>query len=627
MGISEPFDAPFHGGEVVISQEEMWPLPISIGGRRYICEWEGFQRQTVSPFREARDSNALPGEQTLNPLGAWKRTRSDWSLGAGQVWADRALEPFNVRIEIEPRQFYKSKGIDPWTPNAITLLPDTQLAIASINSLKLVSLGSWLYFLDGNTLKRTSNPDATTPTVATLTGLTGTIKDFTTDGQRVYISTTTGMFVSDSSVITCTALPGAAATYSPAIVQWANGWLWGCDANKIREVRADGTVNLIFTHLNANFTFAAITGSPGFSYFAGQSADVNEIYRVGTKTDGTLGPGIYSGSVPKGFSVRALGYYGSFVLVCASNGFHLAAIAGDGSLSISPVIDTSSDVRCCIPEGKYVWFGWTAYDSTSTGLGRVDLSSFSDIDNLVPAWATDLMYTNQGQVTSVARYNRKTYFAIAGVGIVRQHATNKVPQGQLDMGRFRWGTYEPKAWIGIEIVSDPLAGNTDGIISATVLDDTTAISSVGQRGPGNASTGIGRAYGLGIVSETHDWYEPTLILSRPPSNAAVAPIVRRVSLRALPTPMLLEQFTIPIKMSETILSQTQEGQDISYVTYAEYNFLQSLILEGKIVTFQLGLEQFLVTVREITWDKVWGMNSNRSSVEGIITVSLVTAEY
>jgi len=193
------------------------------------------------------------------------------------------------------------------------------------------------------------------------------------------------------------------------------------------------------------------------------------------------------------------------------------------------------------------------------------------------------------------------------------------------MGRFRWGTYEPKAWVGIEMVTDPLTGNTDGSISADIADDENGLTRTGVRGPTNSTTGVGKIFGVGLIGKAHDWFEPTITINRGPT-ASQAPILRRVTLRALPTPKIVEQFDVPIIMSATVLSQTGEGQEFPYDTGAEYDYLVRIVQDATVVTFQLGSESHLVTIREVGWQNVYGMTPDRLSLEGIIMATLVTTE-
>lgn len=608
--------------------------PVSIAGHRYSIEWSLYSRTTISPFREARDQGALPGENSLNPLAAWKRSRDDWSLGAGQTWSDRSLESPSNRSHLEPRQYRESKGIDPWTLGELKLLPETSLAISDTEPVLMLVLGDWLYImtLDGGGLVyRTTNPDEASPTTQSITGPTGTYLTMATDGERIYISTSDGMWVHDTSGTSASAMTGAAAAYAPTVLEWSNGWLFGTLANEISEIRADGTVNSVFIHPNDGFIFAAVAGTPSMTYFGGQAQDINEMYRVGVKNDGTLSAAIFSGSLPIGEFVRSMSYYGGFLLIGSNKGVHLASQAGDGSLNLARVIRTSTDVLCMVAESQFVWFGWTAYDTDATGLGRMDLSAFSDEQALIPAWASDLMFEgDSADVVSVVRFKDRTYFAVNDNGIVRERynegVLQYVAQGTIRMGRFRWGTFEPKVWLGLEVVTDRLTDDHDGSIVMAVTSESDVVTGLGTRGPSDSTTGVGVIYGVGTITRSYDWFEPTIILMPGGGDYESSPIVRRVTLRALPVPKTIEQYSLPLLMAEKVNDNTGEGGEIPYNTSNEYRFLQSLVSQGLPVNFSIGGEVHLVTVREVGWDKVYGMTSDRKGVQGLLMVTLITAE-
>src|SRR5215831_5975827 len=266
MSIATKWGAPYFTGTGQTALSVPDPYPIAIAGHRYTVDWAKCTRGIISPMRDARDNNALPGEASLNPMAAWKRNRDDWALGAGQIWADRALEPYNVKIELEPRQYRYSKGIDPWTIGQFQLLPDTEVFAASANSLlKLLTIGTtYLYKVDGTTLQRTQDPDAASVTWTTITGLSGTIYDITTDGKYVYIATSVGIYKHDSSTTTAAAMPGVAGTFvANGTLTYANGYLFASNLNTIVTVNADGSTTNVMTHTNPGWNWIACAGSPG----------------------------------------------------------------------------------------------------------------------------------------------------------------------------------------------------------------------------------------------------------------------------------------------------------------------------------------------------------------------------
>ena len=83
-------------------------------------------------------------------------------------------------------------------------------------------------------------------------------------------------------------------------------------------------------------------------------------------------------------------------------------------------------------QSHFVWFGWNGdFDGESTGLGRVDLGAFN---TTTPAYASDLMATGSGVVSSIVTYGGVRYFTVEGSGLWAED-TNRVPTGFLTSRR------------------------------------------------------------------------------------------------------------------------------------------------------------------------------------------------
>jgi hypothetical protein len=102
----------------------------------------------------------------------------------------------------------------------------------------------------------------------------------------------------------------------------------------------------------------------------------------------------------------------------------VATADSDGNLVSGPLINTGTSVTSFSGNDRFVWFNWTNFDATSTGLGRLDLGVF--ISSNQPAYASDLMVTAQGTVSSVNTINGRPVFVVIGSGIYVEHATDKL---------------------------------------------------------------------------------------------------------------------------------------------------------------------------------------------------------
>lgn len=505
--ITETFEYVFFEGLGGFSSDVPFPWPISIGGRTFAIDLEHYQWALPDMVRQAIDFSAKPGEQSFDTGGVWLRSNGDWSLGAGQAYHDAD--------GAEPRMFAASLGIDVWTLRQLTLLPDTEQLLASASAaLRLLPHGEWLYVMDGEaqSLARTNNPQDNTPTFDTVTGGPATdFIDVATDGNNLYIATAAGIYQhTPTAGATMAAYAGDAGATVADLIRFANGWLLIGVGNVLSSIDAAGALTEVETHRVDAFVWAAIIGSPQGIYAGGQADDVAELVYIGFNADtGGLAVPIHAGELPRGEHLRSLAYYGSVLLIGTSKGFRIGNINGDNTLDIGPLIPTATDVLCAFGDSKFVYFGWSDYDSTHTGIGRANLAEFRSRSQ--PAYATDLMVADlNGAVTDVCRFADHTYFAVADSGFWREQADgNRVPSGSIRLGKVEWGTLEPKTFLGLQLTTLPLKGT----VSASLEDDAGNVTDIGQLAT-VGSTGLGVLLGAGL-GDLATFFEITLTLARP----------------------------------------------------------------------------------------------------------------
>lgn len=586
-----------------------FPFPVALGGHTYVIDLKLYARSSVEPFREASDFNASPGEHSLTNEGAWKRNRSDWSWGAGQQWSD---DP-----DSSERRFFASKGIDVWTPRELQLLPSTALAKATVGTnLKLLAVGDYLVLVDDTAILSTTDPEAGPYTTAVCAA---SVVDIATDGTTVYVAVSaTGIYTLTPGASTVAAMGSDAATYNADLIGYANGWLIATNGPEIVSIAANGDTTVVWTHQNPGFEWTAVCAAANAIYIGGNAGEHNEIYQITVdQTNGGLAVPVAAGGVPDGETLNVMSYYQGALLLGTSRGLRVASIDGAGGASTGPLIDLERQIDALHSRGEFVWFGWRNYDADSTGLGRAKLSQFTS--PLVPAYASDLMASEQGQIGGIATFNDRRYFTVDGSGLYGE-TTALVESGELDQGNLTYSVFEPKALMSVELITEPLNGQ---IALAVVdgLDTTTPIGTATTHG----STGVGQTYsGHNVVDEQLALH---LTLSRAPATA-YGPVVRRFSVRALPIPSNVELFTVPIIMKETVTVDVGEGQDETFDIGAEMDFLKNLERSRRPVTYQEGDHSYRVIVRSAqrpagltyTW------NADRTAIEGIFQVLLSTLE-
>lgn len=587
-----------------------WPFPVALGGHAYNIDLRYYERNSVEPFREASDFNASPGEHSLTNEGAWKRNRSDWTWGAGQHWAD---DP-----DSSDKRFRTSKGIDCWTTRELALLHDTTLVHASAGTnLRLGVVGAYLYMIDGTGIVTTSNPTGAYTTATT----PAAILSATSDGSAVYAAVSaTGIYKSVGGSGTVAAMGAPAATYHADLVGYANGWLLATAGPAISSVAADGTMTLVDTHHNAAWTWAAIAAAPNAIYIAGNAGGHNEIFQITVdQTTGALAVPVFAGGLPDGETLNVMTYYQSAMLLGTSRGLRIGSVDGQGGINVGPLIDLGKPVVALHSQGEFVWFSWRDYDTVSTGLGRANLSVFTS--PLVPAYASDLMATTQGQVSGIATFGGKRYFTVNGHGLYGQ-AANLVPTGTIDEGNLTYSVFETKALMSFELITAPLKGQ----VAISIVDDLDASTSIGTAIT-QGSIGIGNAYGGHSVVSEQLALNLTLVRAE---DATAGPTVRRWSMRSLPLPSNVELFTVPIILADTVNIDIGEGQDVHYDVGAEIAFLKNLERSRRPVTYQEGDQSYRAIVRAIRRPQGvqpgYKWNASRSAIEGIFMVMLSTLE-
>jgi hypothetical protein len=600
-GFSSPFWSAVGGTSTTAVP---WLLPVALDGKPLLVDLAGYRRRTLPALRTSADQGAEAGEQSLSVEGAWRRTVRDWSRGSGQ----RRLDDTGER---QRDRFRASSGIDPWEAEAIRLLPLTETVRAGGTGLLLVAVDDRLYATDGSSLLRCDAPAAATPTFSavSLTGLTGAITGITTDGGRVWVADGNGIWRADVG-----ASSGAQHGTAAADRLWAvNGRLLCAKGAELFESAADGTKTTVWTHPNTSWTWTAAVGAPNGIYVAGRARDVGAVYFVGLTSAGALATPVVAAPWPVGERPLSLAYAAGLVIIGSSVGIRTAAIGDRDHLVVGRLIRTDAPVEAMVTDGRFVWFSWSPQSATRGGLGRLSLDRTSQ--PLVPAWATDLAVGQTGSVPAVARVAGRTWWSMAGVGLLRDSATTLEPEGWIASGMVSWGTGEPKSLVALEVAHDPLAGEVAAWVDLPDGRSVAAGSSVLQ-----GSTTVR----MGLPSERTDEAEVRLVLRRSATDPAAGPVVRRWTLRAQPVPARVDEIVLPVVAHSVVQAGADEGgMPIPQDTLALWRWLSDLVTTGRVVSYQEGLASYAVRVDATEVQPVrW--RDDRSTWEATIVVRLLT---
>lgn len=574
---------PFYTGASTSSDER---FDVAIGGHGYMIDTAymrdsqslsslGFGRDTVSMIRQQADTANKPGEASLNPEGLWRRSLESWHHGAGQTWYDKP--------DSDSFRFRASKGVDPWTKYALTLLPDTTQAASSANTnLALAVASGRLYMIDGTGVKVTGVGNTT---FAAATGLpAGSPTSITSDGTSVYVSYASpagnGVWASSGTAFTQYVTTGG----DTPLVRYVKGRLLAFSASIYNPITTGAYPAALWTP-SPTITWVDATEGPNHIFIAGYRADQSWVYKTAVKQDGTaLDVPTVAATLPDGEIVRSLQGYLGFVIIGTDKGVRFATPDGNGNLTLGSVIPTSSPVLCAEGQDRFVWYGLTNYDLTSTGLGRLDLQNFTDNDT--PAWASDLMATGQGSVTSVVTYIGKRVFTVSGLGCYIESGS-KVPTGTIDSGRITYGIPDNKTAIVLEVRHDPLPVSAQVTLAVAIDSGSPVVAGVSSL----TGTSVSPPDAFELNQARGTYFEIT-------STLAGALTLRRVTMQADPSATRTVIYQVPVLLFDTInIGPVQTHMDVQ----AEFSYLIELFESRQVVNYQEANDTYRVVVDDFTW--------------------------
>lgn len=600
---------PFYTG-VGVSSDVPTLLPVSLGGHAYMTDTPRIRRETLDVLRPAVDMAGEPGQHSLNTAGVWSIIGYDWRHGAGQEFFDSR--------DSDPRMFRISKGLDPWTRERLTLLPDTNLILsAAATPLRLVSINDELWAAGNAVLKRTTNATHVTPTWSTVSvtaPLTGaSLVDATTDGGRIYTAHGTngvGRAAKGASSIS------QWSTYQATKLWYANGRMFAYKASELVELGSTGTASSAIWSggLGGDAEVISVVGTPAGCFIAYNTNDRGEVLYLGLNaTTGALAVPLAAGELNKGETFNELVYYQNLVLACTSRGFRLGVLTNSGrTVEFGPALPLGT-IGGAATFGQYAWFIWNDYDTESDGLGRVDLSTFTE--TLVPAYASDLMIAASSGITDVVTHRGQPFFCVDGTGVYTEHPSDLVEEGSIHSGYMRMGTFERKVAVAMDVRHLAL----DGTITANLCDEFEVEHEVGVS---DVTGSLGPAGELSSGTMVGEAIEVCLIME--PNVAGTAgPVLRRWTLRAMNIGWRTDAIEIPLWVRSTV--RNTQGNAITYSPLVEWEYLKALEAARTVVTLVMGDRSDSVVVDKVGIEPERWLDKN-TWFEGAIVVRLLTID-
>lgn len=476
------------------------------------------------------------------------------------------------------------------------------------------------------------------------------IQSLATDGSYVWAALgTSGLHRNQAGLATSTAdVPAAPASGQISLVGYANGFLLaagsaGVDATRqnslwlVTDPLGTPALSLIKTHPNTSFVWTGIGPGRNCVYAWGNSGGNGEVYKIlfDPNTGSLSTAASFATYLADGETIHALQFYAGGIIMGTGRGVRIGQADGSGNIDYGPLVPTLWPVRCLEPQDRYCWFGWTKYDATNSGLGRIDLGFLTD--SLKPAWASDLMTSDTTTGDTVAAVTFAPYgytanqrppvrvFSVAGKGVYIEDPGSRVLTGTLSTGTIRFSTSEPKTTRSLDVRHHALPAGAP--ISAEMQRETSGTwTSVGS----SSTTGsYGPAVPLDLQDLSAESVEFRLTLDRP-DNAGTdysrSPELTRWTAKALPTPSTIDEtFEIPLIMRARTATGQGDGAPYDIDVAAEIAYLKGLERTRTLIDLQVGSETITkcyVAASKFEPD-VW--NDDRTQLEGIYTIQVSTA--
>ena len=597
------FTTPYLGGASFFTgtgstQLVPYAFPVAINGRPYMIDTKSndFGRQFDARVRDSVDQSAEPGESAINPQGLWRRSQSSWHYGAGQDYSDTA--------DAEAYRFRSSKGINVWDRGKLSLLQATTQAYSSASSnLYMATADGRIYGTEGQNVRYTS--DWTTFTTVTGTNASN-LYGITSDGYNVFFS------YADGDIDQTNAGTSAASNYitgiEAGVLAYVRGRLMvagqGTDKQKIWNITTTpgssaNNPTALYTHPNTNFNWVGFAGGQNQIYCAGYAGNKSLIYKTAVKADGTaLDIPTVAAELPLGEIVTNIQAYLGYVVIGLTTGLRFCSSDSDGNLVVGPLIEIGTSVNAFAAVGQYLYFGWTNYDATSTGVGRLDIST--QVSTNQPAYASDLMADVQGTIVDIHEFDGGIVFTVAGSGAYRPHSTDLVASGTLDSGIYRWGIPDTKFIPKWDLRTEPL----NGTVSIAVSSDTGEFQTIGTQQKSNSLESTFDGF-EGKVFEA----EARLTLTRSSTDSTKGPAVTRWMGRAYAAPLRSQIFSVPLLLHHKI---NIRGVEYSVDVDEELERLRELVENPRVVIYQENEYSYPVIIEDIRWMPVDSASNHNS---------------
>lgn len=541
--ITEPL--PFNLGGRTAPSDQTYKInaeaiDIAIGNLPFLVypnDEHPYERSTAQWRKDQFDSSAQVGEQSLT--GWWLRSQTDFSGGAGITFFEPLLG------EGSETRFIDSRGVDVFSKDAVRLLRrmvNVRTGAGDDVECSGLGLGYTLYRNSGNFFRIGASGAATqvTPLGNNPRGIARI------SGNSWLIGHDTGISRMYDSGATADVITGATAPLRPF---WAKDRIIAAQGHKLYQLTLssgsidESTAGAHFLHQSSitQTEWVDVASTPGAIWAAGVAFTSSSIVAFSVDDSGDI-PTINSAPVrlvlPQGETINALSSYSDLLLICTNKGFRLAVT--DGAMAqLGPLLWEDEASHSAVTFGDYVWVGVEGGKTRKVYLAGV-------LDDLTPAWANDAEAGEGGRVLGLGWAFNRLVMAVEDLGALRQHDTQLVGSGYIDLGFARFGTLEKKRFQSVKLIADSTFGSI-GVSAASAWEDEYAPVTSLDTWKGS------REIDLHLPGSNPPVEKMSLriILNRDPSDSTRGPTFEGYQLRALPAPERRQRMiSVPLKCYE-----------------------------------------------------------------------------
>lgn len=555
--------------------------PVSLDGRAYLLDLasEQFSYETIPMLNpQLQQSADQVSESSLNPEGLWRRSQESWHKGAGQTYLDKT--------DSDAARFRSSLGVNVWDKGEISLLHSVNKLYTG-NPLHLV----WQFGLivsDGVNLIRYT--DVYTPGAGTVIDINVAEPD---QPVTSLIAFGVGVLaaVGTNGIHSSDGISGFHYSDLQAdIIAYVAGRLMAARGPSIYNITATPAAPAaLYTNPDSLATWIGFATAKGF-IFAGATnlfTSNSYVYKTSVKPDGTaLDIPSISAPLPEGEQLTAIYGYLNFILLGTNQGVRFAVPDTNGNLEIGALIETGGAVFCFEGQGPFIWFGWSNYDGSHTGIGRCDLRTI--VGGVAPAYATDLMAVDQGNVRSIVTdpSRDRRIFAVQGSGVYVESG-DKTSTAEINSGYITYDLPEEKEARFVDVRYRELRG------SDTVYLSTQDSSFQFLR----TNTPLDYEKRIPAGNLIGDMHEIKHVFTRDLSDPTTGPILTRHTLKSQVKVDMGGFWYLPLILSSEEVTQT--GNERHRNVLDEFTYLTALAGDKATVDLKILASVYSVTVEDV----------------------------